>query len=140
MKYKRLFFSLLSITLLCITNISYGFHVILLFSNHSNKTVKTEGSLTYQEKDGELLWNQALHPPITLVKPKSNNIPQDKETRDYSTYSLEYFDVLDSNGRWLASCMEEYYGVSEGSRIQIDFYPVPGKKDKYYCRRTSQHL
>jgi hypothetical protein len=131
--YKSLFG--LSIGFLMISS-SYAFHVEVLLSNHTNQNVITDGSVTYQDEKGNMLWSQPLEHPIAVTPAHAENVPQDKVARTYSHYSLEYFDVQDENHKVLARCMDDYYETAEGVTFKFDLYGVDGQKGKYYCHQT----
>lgn len=137
---KKHLIYLLGITLFFvqITSVS-AFRVALLLSNHTNLKVHSQGTITYEEKTGEMLWSQPLEPASRTTPPHTDNVPQDKLDRDYTRYNLEYFDILDENNKLLANCMSDYYSTSNDTTIRFDLYAYEGKKGAYYCHRTVTH-
>ena len=97
-------FCLFTVGLFFISN-SYAFDIALLFSNH-------------------MVW----------VSPKTDNVPQDQPHKNLVSYDLNYFDVINEQGKLKAVCMSNYLGLSKTAVIKFDLFQ--DQNNRFYCKRT----
>ncbi|MAZ40334.1 MAG: hypothetical protein CMF49_09475 [Legionellales bacterium] len=125
-------FCLFTVGLFFISN-SYAFDIALLFSNHTNITVKTEGTVNLENSAG-MSWAEPTKPTMVWVSPKTDNVPQDQPHKNLVSYDLNYFDVINEQGKLKAVCMSNYLGLSKTAVIKFDLFQ--DQNNRFYCKRT----
>jgi len=128
---------ILAMVLLLPFTASYAFNVAVLLSNHTKIPIHALGKLTYDDLNGHSYRGVPIEPPIKIVAPKTNNVPQDIIRKNLKVYLLDYFEIFDEEGHFLEPCLSNYLGLDKGAIIHFDFYALG--HGEYRCKKSVRY-